>query len=423
MRAIDPVIKSRLLLMQQTLYYNAQPSMEVLAIRPRTPIFHKRFWQESIVAADTTATCTSVAVRKTGVQADRVFVAYISNDVLTIKSAALVFPVANMAWEIEQVIEDCTACALEFDGRFVRISPYKIEYRTEDLPWLFYITTSGALMGGVLSEAYETLVGANVSSVDAIRGIHSEYDDNDLGLIIFYILNGVVYYNQRVGDEWIGQESVSIAPANAISVKAERSFDWRLVLQVTDNTGALYEVFSKAYVSGWTGVDSLTAKTSLTLDVMEVIYHDAMAPDETLSVLTALTVVTLWGVETLMISAVNIDNGEGDYGYLVRITWDHDLSVPPGNDTAFLLTDSEDNTFGSVQVSRVAERVVEVEFQNFNNAIGACEITYTPGTLVGEAGQAITVNSVVFLPTGLVPIAVDPPVPTGIINILDWSVT
>jgi len=422
MRSIDPVIKSRLLQMQQTLYNNAQPSMEVLAIRPRTPIFHKRFWQESIVSADTTATCTSVAVRKTGTKADRVYVAYISGSVLTVKSAALVFPVSSMAWEIEQVIEGCIGCALEFDGSFVRVSPYKIEYRTDDLPWLFYITSTGQLMGGILGFELETLVGANVTAVDAIRGIRSEYGDNDLGLALFYILNGVVYYNQLVEGEWQGQVAVDLAPANAVSIKVERTFDWRIVLQVTDSTGTLYEVFSKAYVSGWTGVESLTAHASLLLDVLEVTYHDTKSQDEMISALIAMTVLTLWGVETIMQTAANIDNGEGDYGYLVRITWDHGITIPTGNHTSFLMLDSENNSFGSVQVTQIDSRLIEVEFQNFNNAIGECSIFYTPGTIEGEAGQLLTASSVSFTPTGLVPFAVDPPVPISIINIIDWSV-
>ena len=113
MRAIDPVIKSRLLQMQQTLFNNAQPSMEVQALRPRTAIFHPRFWQETIVTGGITATSTSIAARKSGAIADRVFVAYVSSNSLTVKSAALTYPISNMAWTQELSIPSCSGCALD----------------------------------------------------------------------------------------------------------------------------------------------------------------------------------------------------------------------------------------------------------------------------------------------------------------------
>jgi hypothetical protein len=166
MRYIDETIRARLLQAQKTLYNNANPSMDVIAVRPTTAITNKDFWQESIVAADTTATCTTVALRRTsGRTADRAYVAYISDGTLTVKSAMLTPPINQISWTVVETIANCIGCAVEFNGSFVKSEINKVEYLTDELPWLFYVTSTGQLMAGVLGGSYESLVGANVTEL------------------------------------------------------------------------------------------------------------------------------------------------------------------------------------------------------------------------------------------------------------------
>lgn len=418
MRSIDPVLKERLLAMQQTLYQNAQPSMEVQVIRPRTPIFHKRFWQESIVAENTTAQSTSVAIRNTGSRADRAYVAYVSEGTLTVKSAVLAYPVVQMGWEVVLTIPDCAACALEFDGRFVPASLGKVEYLTEELPWLFYTTTSGQLMAGILGGPYESLVGANVTGVDAIRGIASRYGDIDQGLLVFYLLNGNVYCNSRVAGLWEGQQLVSLAPANAVSIRAERVFDWRIVLQVTDNTGALYEVFSMMEASSWNAQTYLATRLTISSELISVTYlgtyHEAF-----LSADLQVSSILLYGLPPEMVAARNIDNGSGDYGYLVEVDFDEAIFGETGNEGSFVLQDEDENEWAAVSIART-DRTLTLDFDNFNNAVGTCSVVYTPGTLIGEV-EPVMAHSVSFLPTGLFPFYVPPPVVVSLENLAIWE--
>ena len=217
-----------------------------------------------IVSPNVTATDTSTAVRRQheGDLGDVAYVAQIVGTTLTVKRATITVAITDMIWETVETIANCSNCALAFDGAFVRGSHFDVEYETNELPWLFYVTSTGQLMAGVLGGSYESLVGANVTAIDAVRGVASKYKDIDQGLIVFYAISGSVYYRQRVDGTWLDQESVSLAPANVVSIKAERTFDYRIVLQITDNAGALHEVFSRMESSGWQSSEYLRFVTA-----------------------------------------------------------------------------------------------------------------------------------------------------------------
>ena len=322
MREIDSILKARALLKQQTSDANANLSMEIVVVRPQTAIFNSRFWQESIVTAGATAISTSVAIRRTGSKADRVYVAYVnSSGVLTVKYASMLVAVKNMAWTTVLSISGCLACALEFNGSFVPGTNDKIEFETEDIPWLFYVTTTGELLGGLLgSVSYENVSGT-VTAIDVVRGVSSRYGDNDQGMALFYVSAGTLYCKQLIDGTWGDQQTVSLAPANVVSVRAERTFDWRIVLQVTDSTGALYEIFTKMSASGWVGVDHISAACSMSLAVHEIDYLESKSQDEHISVMSALALSVLYALSPIMKSAENIAWTDetleltDDYGY------------------------------------------------------------------------------------------------------------
>lgn len=415
MRSIDPVIKARLLQMQQTLYSNAQPSMDVHAIRPRTPIFHKRFWEESIVSANTIAQNTTIAIRKTGTEADRVYLAYASNGVLTVKSAEVVFPVSSMLWDTEQTMDGCTSCALVFNGSFVRTSNNKVEYRTDPKPWLFCVTSEGQLMAGLLGGPYESLSGTNVTCIDAIRGVASLYKDIDQGLVVFYIINGIVYYNQLINGIWQGQSLVSIAPSNAVSVHAERTFDWRVVLQVKDASGVLYEVFSKMAASGWNGHESLTFKMEMSLSTLSVKYVDGQDGAEHVSTQTKMYFYSPYALSPVFKTAENIPNEVGDYGYLIKLHFDELVMNTFGSEYQFVVTDSYGTQWHAIRAMENG-RELTLTFGNMNNAVNPVTLSYTPGTATGEVAL-LEADSIVMMLTGLVPYYVEPPFVTSIENV------
>jgi hypothetical protein len=415
-REIETELLTRILKNVQSVQNENAPSVEIIVSRANTPILRPEYWQESVVTADTTATCTSVAVKKTGRKITDVYVSYVAGGVLTIKKAAFLLPITRMVWETVDTVDGAVECAIEFDGTFRKIER-NVEFRTGDTPCLFYTTSAGALMYGLVgAETYEPLVASGVSNLDAVMGVESRYGEISQGLICFYIIAGAVYYRQLIDGVWQGQETVAIAPVNAVSVKAERLFDYRIVLHVTDNTGALYEVFSKMEASGWNSQDFICAAIGVVSSSISINYPDRY---ESIRISAAVETISasLYALSPIMISAVNIDDGFGDYGYKVLVTFDERIYDV---DTGFAMTDTASGAWPSLSVVKISDTVVEVTFANFNNATGDCTVVYTPGEMMGDI-VAVEADSIIFMPTGLIPFATDPPAPVIIENIEDWS--
>lgn len=435
MRSIDATLQARIELAQQTLFNNANPQMDVQVTRPRTPITRAGFWQESIVTEDATAICTSVAVRRQVKNPTRAYVAYVtSGGTLVVKWADLSLAWESMVWTVAETISGCVACAVELDGSFVQAPRNRVEYLTDATPWLFYVTDAGALMGGPLGGTYETLVATNVTAVDAIRGVASLYKDVDQGLLVFYIINGAVYYREYINGSWESQLSVSLAPANAVRIKAERVFDWRIVLQVADNTGALYEVFSRMESSGWQSLEravTLSGAGVTSTELINIDYADYTQED------TAITLVGVGCITVLNMSiyspalraahniATSTEDPENpgqyydDYGYRVVFEFNQcviNAAEYPGD---FKLVDSYGSSWYGQQAV-VEDRFVIVTFTDFNNA-GNPITAYALAGNLWNGYTALTETSVAFNATGLVPTFIPSPVPQSATNIQDWS--
>lgn len=406
MRDIDAALKSRILNARQTPANNANPAMEVIVTRPRTPISDKRYWQETIITEDQTATTTSVAVRKTGKNPDKIYAAYISGGNLTVKAANVASPITNMLWQVEQYIPGCISCAVEFDGRFVR-RKQRIEYVTESIPWLFYVTSAGALYGGKLGEDATILAASGVSSIDVVRGIRSTYGDVDQGLIVFYCYGGTIYYRSLVNGTWTGQLQVTAAPANVVAIKVERLFDYRICIQATDSAGALWEIFSKMEASGWNGNEFLSVGLRQTVTQLPITYYECKCSTDNITVGITQTVNHLYALSPVMVSANNIDDGAGNFGRVVEVTWDERIFGELVNVSRFVLTDEFGGEWGAQSLTKIG-KVLTITFADFNNAIGPVTLSYLPGTLMGDV-VAVAENSIIFVADGLVPTASDPP--------------
>lgn len=427
MRSIDDTVKAKHQQNIQTKANNNNPSMEIMAVRPRTAIYNQRFWQESTVAEGVTAVCTSVAIKRTGRWGETAYVAYVdSTGLLTVKSAPIRWPIRSMVWTTVTTIAGCAACALEFDGSFVRVGR-KIEFRTDATPWLLYTTTGGQLMAGILGGTYESLVGANVTAFDAVRGVASLYEDEDQGLMAFFIQAGSVYHRDFIAGIWEDQAVVSLAPANAVKIKAERVFDWRIVLQITDSSGSLYEVFSKMQASGWNShelIELIRAEASgasypiTYLNVKSAEEYITLAVGEALCIRYANYSPTIYSAENI---ATTIEDPENpgqyidDYGY--RIIFEFDQWIPNAAEYPELFKIEGAN--GAVwygQSAAVSGRFITVSFNDFNGAGDNPTVRVLSGGLTNGL-VAVTESSKVFAAVNLVPPSAPAPVVTGIENI------
>jgi hypothetical protein len=421
MRYIDETIRARLLQAQKTLYNNANPSMDIFAVRPETPIRDERLWQEVIVTPGVTATNTSVAVRKTSSRsADRAYVGYVASGTLVVKTAAMTYPVSQMNWTIVETIPNCLDVALEFDGSFVYGRNGKVEYRTDTLPKLFYTTASGQLMYGTLGGTYESIIGANVDNFDAIRGVASRFKTEDQGMIVFFVIGGILYYIQCIDGIWQSQETVTVAPANIVDVRAERTWDYRIVLQVTDASGKLYEIFTKMASSGWNDTHYISTNiASMNVHVHEINFYDRQADTDYISASLLMILADLYTESPVFYQVHNIEDA-GDWGKKIWLRFDERVWNTTGNEEYFTLVDALGVTWYGQVITGAGTHELIIEFTNFNNAMNPVTLYYTPGTATGDIANLLS-DSISLVLTGLVPYPTDPPELVTIENTIEWE--
>jgi hypothetical protein len=152
------------------------------------------------------------------------------------------------------------------------------------------------------------------------------------------------------------------------------------------------------------------------------LYSDNDSAREYLIVSASADIDRLYRLPPEVVHIENIDNGEGDYGFLVRITFDSDVSSVAGNTSAFSMVDDLASGYACTGIAQESARSVVAAFEDFNSAMMPLTITYTPGTITGEV-EPLATFSEEFEATGLVPVITDPPVPVSIENIAEWSVT
>lgn len=382
------------------------------------PIRYWRHWYRSAVE-NKNSNSVSVAVRHNHTDSEKAFVAYVSGDVLTVKSAVVTDRAEGMQWQTELTIGGCTSCSLSFDGVF-EFGDKFIRFTTESLPWLFYTTNSGELKGGKLNGSFQTIVGSGVTAIDSVRGIHSRTKDNDQGLLVFYVISGGVFCRSVINGVWSDQQTVTIAPANAVNITADRTFDWRIVLQVQDNTGALHEVFSRPYYSGWINVEFLTAKvTDMTVSVTEINYADYKNADEYITAsasdmevwaksISSPYMVSAWNIPTSMYDE-ETEEYYDDYGYYVVLKWSDAVFDFDANLDKFTMTDDYSAVWHPQEIVRdeLHNRLI-LRFNNFNNATNPITLSYSGGTL-SSGVVAVEATSVEFDAVGLVPTFVPAP--------------
>lgn len=416
MRQIDTDLLTRIIKNVQSEQNNNAPSVDVIVSLARAPIARAEHWQECIVTPSATATVTSVAVKKTGREISDIYAAYVAGGVLTVKKSAFTIPLRKMQWQTVETVSNAVACAIEFDGRFDRNGRF-VEFVTENTPWIFYTTTTGELWGGILGETLMLLSASGATQIDVVRGISGAYGDISQGLIVFYVTStGQVKYRQILNGVWAGEQTVSIAPANVVYVKAERLFDYRIGLQVQCADYSLWEIFTKMEASGWNGTEHIDAMLTAKNELKKIRYIEDRDNEYLHASIVAANAI-LYAFSPVLIFAENIDRGDGDKGYKVRATFDERVYNPM---CGFTLTDSASGAWSCTSAVKVSDKVLEIEFLNFNNAVGECTLAYTPGTIMGDV-VPLEADSIEFTPSGLVPFAIEPPVPLTVENIQDWS--
>lgn len=383
--------------------------------RPTIPLTEDVLLERQLVLPSTRVTKAAVAVchPRSLREASSVYVGYIDSGVAKITYGAYSHQMSRDNWLDSGFAEPAEDISLCFDGTMPKADNGKVEFLTEGMPWVFW-TSNSTLYGKKLgSDSSVILAEANCTAVSAVRAIHSEVGKFDFGLIVFFILGGYLYYRQFLNGEWFDAELVSAGPPGVLwsDVSAFRTWDYRVGVQLRAQDGSLYELFTQ-----FMGIGKQTLEHVQFNDVSEThsltrIYRtSAQAPSEHIEVNDIVPAPYQFAYEigaVKFIGVKNIDDGTGDWGRYLVLSFDKELNPTEVQDQIlqFSLMDSEGSGFypETVSMDSSGKRMTLV-YPSFNNAVGDCTITYTPGTITTMVGEILPGFSSQFTPRNLVPV-------------------
>ena len=424
MRSINDQLEARFKSRFQTAANNADPQAIIWLSRPTVPLTDPIFLEQTVVAELADLTACDVAMRRTrrGREPDRAFVAYISNGTAGVKSAALTPKIEDMIWTAEGFSQAADDVAIAFDGRMPRAVDGTAEFVTDERPWVFW-TKDGVLKGRILGLLGETeLASANATKVTAIRATGGE---RDFGLVVFFLLNGAIYYRQLIDNVWMDAEQVTFGPSGVTwaDIAAFRTWDYRTGIQGITTTGDVYELFTQFQGIGRHGAEHLALNADVSGEMLEIRYTDS-AETENLGISAAVYVGPYGGLyqtgNPAIVSAYNLPDVNDDWGHIAVFVFDRHLVADEvaAQYAAFSIVDNRGTSFVAQSATLGADgKTVTMEFLDFNNARGACSAIYTPGTVHSMADVALVSTSLSFTPQNLIPSAVPAPQVVSVENV------
>jgi len=421
MRHVPIALQNKLDKMFQTIAENANPSMLVSVARSRSSIIDTSYFVVETIREKAGLGEVAVAVRRQIVDysPDQIFEVHLDNGIA--KTAYRAYPDKLKAgWQNGITLEAAQSVAIAFDGNWVRDMYHKWQMVTDEFPWIFWVTTAGMLKAQIWHDATSLvqIASADVVKCVALRGWKSTViPTDDQGIVVAYIkTDGTVWYSgycrQSDGTTvWEVAREVTDFTGSAVSVNLFLTNDYRLGFAIEDSTGAMYWYITTRC---WGGMaiesDTILAMLSASIDFVEI-KTTRMYEGETITPEVSCDLAYLWGQPYVEVTSLaNIDDGNGDYGLVIRMDIDQQLNNLSLSEVMFM--DEWDTGYVVENLINNGDHVL-FYVSDFNNAYGDMRIVYTRTVTTNDAGYAITtlngINS--FTPTGLDPVPIDPPTP------------
>lgn len=240
---------------RQTMSNNANPQMITLLQRASLPITSSRYWE----VLDCGGTVLSAAVKRptVGQLASEVWRAVLQSDgSVKIQRAAVKSKLINMVWNdaAELNTAGVTTVLLQFDGKAVTRRGMKENITVGESP---YIIAAGM---ADRSDIYKIENGKCVyicsfAPAAAVSSVRGEYGAavND-GILIFYIdTEGKLHEVSFKNDTIVYDSMIDLYPEGVTAwkdVRANTTFDYRIVLQLQTADNQVYSLFSQSRTGG-----------------------------------------------------------------------------------------------------------------------------------------------------------------------------
>lgn len=399
--------------------------------RPTTPLTDDNFLEKQTVLYSDNISKTSLAVCHPTLSrgATHIYFAYIESGEIKITRTYYTDIMERHEWEPVEFSEWAEDVALCFDGTMPKAPNGWVEFKTEQVPWVFWVL-NGVLYGRKLDDPGDPVVlaEANCSAVSAVRAMWSSYGSFDFGLVVFFLLNGQLYYRQLINGEWMDAEVVSFGPDGVKweALAAFRTWDYRIGVQLKSTDGAFYEMFTQFMGVGKQNVEHLEISDVRPQNkLLEVFHHNTKANERVHVTNVSVGHPSVYGDMFLatppqILIVENKDDGSGDWGKVIAVTFDAHLNVSTiaSNANCFTLVDSNGAIYMASEASLDVEtaKTITLTFADFNAAYGVCQLNYTPGTIKSLANTPMESLKFSFTPENLNPPKIDPPEPIEIWN-------
>lgn len=434
MRKISPVLQERLNNPIQAQATKSDPRLDAWVLRPFTAITDPLYleiqeipYQISDVSGNSRN--VDIAVRHSHLyrQSSEIFVAYIENgNKLKIKSTDFKESIDDHVWKIWSFSPQADDVALCFNAHTEKTLVGREEFITDRYPWVFW-TYGGALYGRLLSSSKVdeletiTLASANTHRVTAIRASKSLANAFDFGLIVFFITNGQIYYRQLIDGVWYDAELVTINGLEQITfvdITAERTWDYRIVIQAKANNGNIYEIYSQFGGIGTRASEHIDIKNLTALGTLNYLEGKSISTAEHININNLKGSSPFGGLYQIgtakLVNAKNVPDDVGDYGKDAVFVFDRHLNPESvtRNFAQFSIIDERGYIYTPTSATVLRDGYsLLLSFPDFNNAQSECQAAYVPGTVTTMTGEAVEKSEVKFTPVNLNPNGIEAPVP------------
>ena len=382
--------------------------------RPSTVLLDERLLERQTVA-NAPITDVSIAVchpRTQRLNSD-IYIAYISNGIARVATAKHKIKMDAHVWFDTGFSQNATAVSIAFDGTMPRSYGSGVEFVTDYDPWIFWVNNT-VLYGRQLSSTESPIILAetNCTDVSAVRAMWSSAGGFDFGLVVFFILDGKLYYRQLIDGEWMDAELVSYGPSGVTweEVATFRTWDYRIGVQAKATNGTIYELYTQFMGVGKQNAEHIDIRNVKADGLLTgVNYHNTYETEhiELASVSAGAPYGGLYSLDMpVLTSAYNVEDENGDWGTTIIAVFSNYLVADQvsNNYLQFALVDSWGNTYNPNSAILGSDgKTVTLTFEDFNAAYDVCEIQYTPGNVYSIATVLMEATSISFTPQNLNP--------------------
>lgn len=428
MRNIDAALQAKYESALQTAAADADPSAVIWISRPTVPLTDPEFLDRVTVTEAAGITACDVAVRRPRAdrEADRVYLAYLDQNGAHVKFAATTVRLEDYVWmDGGFSAPGASDVAIAFDGTMPKKVDGTAQFVTAERPWVFWIT-GGVLKGRILGLLGDTtLASANAEKVSAVRATWDTASDVDFGLVVFFTLNGALYYRQLIGNEWKDAVPVTFGPPGVTwtDIRAFRTWDYRVGIQGLGSDGKVYELFTQFQGLAKHSGEHITLDVARARGALTAVKYTDAATDEHifLSVAAGAPYGGLYRIGVpQIIEAYNLPDENDDWGHLAVFVFDRHLRADEvaAQPATFRIVDSRGMAFAASAAALGTDGMtLRLTFTDFNGARGVCAATYSPGTVHSMADVALEATSFAFQPQNLVAPSVPAPEVVSVINV------